>query len=116
MISAESVEFFPRVYANCCTGWIAWRSNSSFQPASCGVVQSPYARLTVGVPYLAISSSSSEVTFAVVLSESMRTASRVASGSVTSAADRIPSRDPSGPVCEPDLDPAVLGAARRGGV
>ena len=83
MISAESVEFFPRVYANCCIGWIACRSSSSFQPESCGVVQSPYARLTVGVPNLAISSSSSVVRLAVVLSESMSTASRVASVSVT---------------------------------
>src|SRR5215217_3504017 len=83
MISAESVAFFPRVYANCCTGWMAWRSSSSFQPASCGVVQSPYARLMVGVPYFAISSSNSVVRFAVVLSESIRTASRVASGVVT---------------------------------
>ena len=89
MISAESVEFFPRVYANCCTGWIAWRSSSSFQPTRCWVVQSPYARLTVGVPYLAISSSSSAVTLAVVLSESISTASRVASVVVTSASLRI---------------------------
>ena len=41
MISAESVEFLPLVLANCCIGWIAWRSSSFFQPASCGVVQSP---------------------------------------------------------------------------
>ncbi len=41
MISAESVEFLPRVWANCCMGWIAWRSSSSFQLASCWVVQSP---------------------------------------------------------------------------
>ncbi len=61
MISAESVEFLPRVYANCCTGWIACRCSSCFQPASCCVVQSPYARLIDGVPYLAISASSSAV-------------------------------------------------------
>ncbi len=41
MISAESVEFLPRVYANCWIGWIACSSNWSFQPPRCGVVQSP---------------------------------------------------------------------------
>ena len=50
MMSAESVEFFPVVYANCCTGWIAHRLSSFFHPDSCVVVQSPYARLMVGVP------------------------------------------------------------------
>ena len=52
------------------------------------MVQSPYARLTVGVPYLAISSSSSVVRLAVVLSESMSTASRVASVVVTAPSSR----------------------------
>ena len=54
------------------------------------MVQSPYARLIVGVPYLAISSSNSVVRLAVVLSESIRTASRMASASVTSASSRKP--------------------------
>ena len=44
--------------------------------------------LDVGVPYLAISASSSVVRLAVVLSESMRTASRVASVSGTRASLR----------------------------
>src|SRR4051794_7743486 len=92
MISAESVEFLPRVYANCWIGWIAWRSSSSFQPPRCGVVQSPYARLTVGVPYLAISSSSSVVTLEVELSASMSTASRVVSSVGTAASSRKPGR------------------------
>src|SRR3954451_10929014 len=64
-------------------GWMAWRSSSSFQPASCWLLQSPYARLIVGVPYLAISSSSSVARLAVVLSESMSTASLVVSVAVT---------------------------------
>src|SRR4051794_41821164 len=83
MISAESVEFLPVVLANCCIGWIAWGASSLFQLESCVVVQSPYARLIVGVPYFAISSSSSVVSRAVVLSESIRTASRVVSGAAT---------------------------------
>jgi hypothetical protein len=44
--------------------------------------------LIVGVPYFAISSSSSVVRLAVVLSESMSTASRVASVLVTQASSR----------------------------
>ncbi len=43
------------------------------------MVQSPYARLIVGVPYFAISASNSVVRLAVVLSESISTASRVVS-------------------------------------
>src|SRR3954469_8034623 len=95
MISAESVEFLPRVYANCWIGWIAWRSSSSFQPESCGVDQSPYARLTVGVPYLAISSSSSVGRLAVVLSESISTARRAVSGGMggSSRTRQLPSGD-----------------------
>ena len=45
---------------------MAWRCRCSFQPARFGVVQSPYARLTVAVPYLATSSSSSLATDADV--------------------------------------------------
>jgi hypothetical protein len=47
------------------------------------VVQSPYARLTVAVPYLATSSSNSLTTPADALSASMRTASREASPTAT---------------------------------
>ena len=50
MINAESVEFLPTVLANCWIGAMACRASSDFQPVSCWVVQSPYARLTVGLP------------------------------------------------------------------
>src|SRR5687768_8832124 len=71
---------------------MAWRSNSSFQPTRCWVVQSPYARLIVGVPYLAISSSNSVVCLAGVLSESMSTASRMVSAEFTGASLRTSAR------------------------
>ena len=41
MISAESVEFFPLVLANCCIGEIACLCSSPFHPFSCCWVQSP---------------------------------------------------------------------------
>jgi len=41
MIIAESVVFFPVVYANCCIGWIDWASSWSFQPWRPVPVQSP---------------------------------------------------------------------------
>jgi hypothetical protein len=70
-------------------GWIAWRSSSVFQPASCCVVQSPYARLIVGVPSDAISSSRAVASLAVALSASISTASRA----VLVVATRASSRD-----------------------
>src|SRR5688572_16604580 len=75
MISALSVEFLPVVYANCCIGWMACALIASFQPRRLGVVQSPYARLTVALPYLAISARRASMIVGVVLSPSMRTAS-----------------------------------------
>jgi hypothetical protein len=45
-----------------------------------GVVQSPYARLTVALPFFAISASRASMIVGVVLSPSMRTASLVESG------------------------------------
>ena len=41
MISDASVEFLPRVYANCWIGWIACRFSASFQPVRFWFVQSP---------------------------------------------------------------------------
>ena len=82
MISAESVEFLPTVLANCWIGWIACRPSSTFQPLSCWVVQSPYARLTVGTPYRASSARIAAAWEGDTLSASMSTASRAA-GSVT---------------------------------
>src|SRR5689334_9880208 len=78
MIMAESVEFFRCVYANCCIGWIDCASNWSFQPLRLGPVQSPYARLTCAVPYLAISASSASTMPGWALSASMSTASLAA--------------------------------------
>src|SRR3954465_15166626 len=76
-------------------GWIACRSSSSFQPASCDPVQSPYARLMVGAPCLAISARSSAVRLAVVLSESISTASRVVLSVGTGASLRMAPTDPA---------------------
>src|SRR5262249_56592979 len=61
MTIAESVAFLPLVYANCWIGWIDCASSWSFQPFRLVPVQSPYARLTCAVPYLAISASSPSV-------------------------------------------------------
>src|SRR5215831_8956464 len=72
---AESVEFLPLVYANCWIGWIDCASNWSFQPRRLVPVQSPYARLTCAVPYLATSASSASVIEGWALSASMSTAS-----------------------------------------
>src|SRR4051812_18316539 len=83
MISALSVEFLPVVYANCCMGWIAWALTASFQPRRFGVVQSPYARLTVALPYFAISASRASMIVGVVLSPSMSTASLMESAAET---------------------------------
>ena len=52
-------------------------SSWSFHPFSCGAVQSPYARLTCAVPYLATSASSPSVIDGCALSASMSTASLV---------------------------------------
>src|SRR6478609_9070841 len=82
MIRAESVEFLPTVLANCWIGWIACRASSDFHPVSCWVVQSPYARLTVGTPYRASSARIAAAWEGETLSASIRTASRAA-GSVT---------------------------------
>src|SRR5215475_7492037 len=75
---AESVAFFPVVYANCCTGWIDWASNQSFHPFRLAPVQSPYARLTCAVPYLATSASRSSMIAGWALSASISTASLAA--------------------------------------
>src|SRR5215469_17365672 len=75
---AESVEFLPLVYANCCIGWIDCASNWSFQPFRLVPVQSPYARLTCAVPYLATSASSPSVMLGWALSASISTASLAA--------------------------------------
>src|SRR5215471_7530892 len=75
---AESVEFFPVVYANCCTGWIDWASSRSFHPFRLVPVQSPYARLTCAVPYLATSASRSSMIAGCALSASISTASLAA--------------------------------------
>src|SRR4051812_29733958 len=83
MISAESVEFFPTVLANCWIGWMACRASALFQPASWVVVQSPYARFTVGTPYRASSASRAGALVEETLSASMSTASRTVVGSVT---------------------------------
>src|SRR5215469_8418235 len=58
---AESVAFLPVVYANCWIGCIDCASNWSFQPFRLVPVQSPYARLTCAVPYLATSASNGSV-------------------------------------------------------
>src|SRR5215472_11781295 len=75
---AESVAFFPVVYANCCTGWIDWASSRSFHPFRLVPVQSPYARLTCAVPYLATSASKSSMIAGCALSASISTASLAA--------------------------------------
>ena len=59
---------------------MAWALIASFQPRRLGVVQSPYARLTVALPYFAISASRASMIVGVVLSPSMRTASLLESG------------------------------------
>src|SRR3984957_20556404 len=58
-------------------GWMDCESSWSFHPLSCGAVQSPYARLTCAVPYLATSASSPSVIDGCALSASMSTASLV---------------------------------------
>src|SRR5262245_28412523 len=83
MISAESVEFLPVVLAIWSIGWMAYLGSSLRQPVRCLSVQSPYARLTVGTPYLATSSSSASACLGEVLSASMRTAMRTFSGEGT---------------------------------
>src|SRR4051812_48780509 len=92
MIRAESVEFLPTVFANCWTGWIACRASSDFQPASCWVVQSPYARFTVGTAYRASSASSAAEWEEETLSASISTARRTLGGSVTTPL--LPLEDP----------------------
>ena len=77
MISAESVEFLPVVNAVWCMERIARALSCVVQPVRCGEAKSPYARLIVGVPYFATSSSSASAYFADVLSASIRTAMRV---------------------------------------
>src|SRR5580693_3413347 len=78
MTIAVSVEFLPVVYANCWMGWMDWARSWSFQPFRLVPVQSPYARLTCAVPYLATSASSPSVMEGWALSASMSTASRTA--------------------------------------
>src|SRR5680860_1857832 len=76
MISAESVEFLPVVKAFWWIARIARAFSSRVQPLSCCDEKSPYARLIVGVPYFASSSSSASAYLGEVLSASMRTAIR----------------------------------------
>ena len=76
MMSAESVEFLPVVKA---VWWIARMAralSSRVQPLRRWDEKSPYARLIVGVPYLASSSSNASAYLGEVLSASMSTAIR----------------------------------------
>src|ERR1700729_4516319 len=59
-------------------GWMDWARSWSFQPFRLVPVQSPYARLTCAVPYLATSASSPSVMEGWALSASMSTASLAA--------------------------------------
>src|SRR3954467_10338207 len=115
MISAESVEFFPVVLAIWSIGWTAYFGSSLRQPLRWELVQSPYARLTVGTPYLATSSSSASACLGEVLSASMRTAMRTFSGegtlggyprAVTRTSGGRSSRGGSTPPQPPDQRPA----------
>jgi hypothetical protein len=77
------VEFLPLVLAICSIGWMPCLGRWGSQPLRWVSVQSPYARLTVGTPYLATSSSSASAWRCEVLSASMRTAIRTFSGEGT---------------------------------
>ncbi len=76
IIIAESVAFLPTVYANCCLGVTAFSSRVVFQPATFWDAQSPYMRLIMGVPYMAISSKTLLRQSRGALSPSIRTAIR----------------------------------------
>src|SRR6478609_5123827 len=114
MIRAESVEFLPTVLANCWIGWIACRASSPFHPVSCWVVQSPYARLTVGTPYRASSARSADECEEETLSASMSTARRTVGDSVTSPSYHSGNRDAVRcPKCHARVVPTQLPLARH---
>src|SRR5689334_14836014 len=114
MIRAESVEFLPTVLANCWIGWIACRASSPFHPLSCWVVQSPYARLTVGTPYRASSASSADECEEETLSASMSTARRTVGDSVTPHSYHLGNTDaPRRAKCHARLVPTQLPLTRH---
>ncbi len=74
IIKAESVEFLPYVYVNCCMGSSENLCKMAFQEFIELEVQSPYTLLMLDVPNLAISSKIIETLCGEIFSPSNKTA------------------------------------------